>query len=193
MSYLDGATRARLERLRETDTIGLYTSDEPTEGTDPEQTITVTIDPTLRVTDVQIHRMDPLRQPNTLTKAFGAAYAAAIAARLPDKPEAEQARTADRPRPVATAAPIRISVAPPPELFNGQRRRERTPHPQLTGYAAREAVGHSRNECITATLPAASTAGTLTVDQGWVQQAAGANVAKAIVEAFVHAYSRRDN
>lgn len=193
MSYLDGATRARLERLRETDTIGLYASDEPTEGTDPEQTITVTIDPTLRVTDVQIHRMDPLRQPDALTKAFRAAYAAAIAARLPHEAEAERPRAADRPRPVATAAPITASAAPPPELFTGQRRRERTPHPTLTGHPAHAATGTSANACVTVDLPPASTAGTLTADQGWLQHATSANVAKAIVEAFVHAYSRRDN
>ena len=190
MTQLDPDTRTRLARLREYDATGLYASDEPSDGTDPGNSLTVTIDPTLRVTGVQIHRIDAIRPPNSLPELFKAAYAAAVAARRPQQPPQESAATA-RPRP--TAEPVTISTAPTRERLNRhsiRRKRQFNPQPR---FGFRAATGTSHNQCVTVALPPASPAGPVAVEPGWLQNASASNVARAIVEAFNDAYTKRDS
>jgi hypothetical protein len=189
VNHLDPDTRTRLARLREYDTTGLYASDEPSDGTDPGNALTVTIDPTLRVTGVQIHRIDALRPPNSLPETFKAAYAAALAARRRGHQPAKESAV----RPRATSAPLTLSTAPARELLDRHSiRRERKLNPQ-PGFGSREAAGISQNQCVTVALPPASSAGSMAVDSGWLQNASASNVARAIVEAFTDAYTKRDS
>lgn len=190
MNRLDPDTRARLERLREHDATGVYSSDEPSEGTDPGQTLTVTIDPTHRVSGVQIHNLDPLRSPAALSGAFDAAYAEALAARRTDP--APAARPEGQ---LPVARPLQLSVMPvTPDMLNRHSIRTETKfNPSRAGHGYREEVGISNNTCVSATVRPASPVGPIEVDAGWLQNARASNVANAIVEAFTDAYSKRDN
>jgi len=191
LSYLDSATTARLERLRESDSIGLYASDEPSEGNDPDNALTVVIDPTLRVTAVHVHLVDKVRQPSALADAVKAAYAAAMAARLPKRESTE--RSSRAPRSVASAAPVTIVPGQVrAEMLDRHRIRRESKLVAAAPFGFGEATGISGNECVTVTLPPASSSGAVSADPGWLQNASAANLAKAVAEAFTDAYQRRD-
>jgi hypothetical protein len=189
LNYLDSATRARLDRLRESDSIGLYASDDPSDGNDPDNALTVTIDPTLRVVAINIHAIDKVRQPSAVTDACKAAYAAAIAARLPREEPAQPDR--DQPRPVANGEPIAF-VTRPGDLLNRHRSRRESRLSAPASFGSRAATGVSTNDCVTVDLPPANSSGTVTVDPGWLQNTTASNLAKAILEAFTDAYTKRD-
>lgn len=190
MTYLDPQARDRLERLREHDSTGLYASDEPRDGTDQAGAITVTIDPTLRVTGVQIHKIELVRPPRSLADVFKEAYGAAVASGKP-KPKT-MPESSDRPRPVATAAPITARVSRDEALHRHRIRRELQLAPDRPRFGSGAAEGVSVNKCVTVAIPAARAVGTVTADPGWLQNASASNVANAIVEAFTEAYARRD-
>lgn len=188
MAQLDAATRQRLEQLRATDTIGVYASDEPTEGTDRTGALTVTIDPTLRVVGTEALHIDGLRTPAELGAAVASAYRAAITARLrrdaPDQPRGA--------RPVPVATPVRPDIRKDELLnrhyiFEATREQRRARRP-----ASGVVTGRSRNDCVWVTLSPASAMGTVDADPGWLAQTTGSLLASALTEAFEDAYSERD-
>jgi hypothetical protein len=189
LSYLDSATRARLDRLRESDSIGLYASDDPSDGNDPDNALTITIDPTLRVSAVNIHAIDKVRQPSALAKACKAAYAAALAARLPRMEPGGGGRAA--PRPVANGGPIAF-VTRPGDLLHRHRTRRESRLDASPAFGSREATGVSSNGCVAVDLPPANSFGSVTAEPGWLLNATASNLAKAVLEAFTDAYTKRD-
>lgn len=186
MPLLDLSSRDRLERLRATDVTGVYASDDPSHGTDPTGSVTVTIDPTLRATLVRIESVERVRSPEQLAHAVGAAYSAALSARFAGPDDAN----ADDPPPGARR--VRLQVRPIPDLVaRHQAGRQTTPRPRRR--VPREEVGTSVNGCVTVTLPVFGPRGRADADAGWLRQANGAQVGAAVTEAFHDAYSRRDS
>ena len=188
MAHLDAATRQRLEALRATDTTGVYASDEQTEGSDATGAMAVTVDPTLRVTCVEVRSLEPLRTPTALRQAFEAAYRDALARRLRRDDHAPDDR--QRERPVARRV-RRISAAPTPELVNRHQIRYRERGTSAAGQRGL-VVGTSTNGCVTVVLPPANPRGVLDSDPGWLATTTGARLSAAITEAFAEAYARRD-
>ena len=188
MAHLDFATRERLEQLRATDTIGLYASDEPSMGSDRDGALTVTIDPTLRVQQVQVHSVDALRTPAQVRDAFEAAYHDALSRRLPDSDDGQEAGTAERP--VARRV-RRISARPTRERLDRHQIRYRERNRPAT-HIRGEVTGTSQNDCVSVTLGPASPRGVLEVDPGWLATTVGSRLGGAITEAFHDAYARRD-
>jgi hypothetical protein len=189
MAHLDAATRYRLERLRETDTTGVYASDEPSEGSDRSGAMTVTIDPTLRVASVQVGSIEPLRSVDALNAVFAEAYAAALAARFSDGQHAGPTVSGDRP----VARRQHLTVRPPtPDMLNRHQVRVQT-NTQPRMRTPREGVGVSTNECVTVTVSPVGARGRIDADPGWLQQTNAARLGAAIAEAFQAAYTRRDS
>ena len=158
----------------------------PSTGTSADGSISVATDATLRVTGVQVHTMEPLRDASRLDEAFAAAYVAALAG---GRPGDGTTPAIDRLRPQRLVLTVR---RPTPDLVNRHEVRirdhlqPRRPHP-------REHVGRSDNGCVTVTLPVAGGRGRLDVDPGWLQQTSGTRLGAAITEAYVAAYTRRDS
>lgn len=188
MAKMDAATRQRLERLRATDTTGLYASDQPTEASDPAGAVTATVDPTLRVLRVQVNRLEAVRTPAALTEAFEAAYRAALSRRV--RRSEDRSGSSSAARPVARRI-RRISPAPTPELLDRHETRYRD-RGLAPARRRGEVVGTSRNECVSVTLPAANPRGLLDVDPGWLAVTTRSRLSGAITEAFADAYARRD-
>lgn len=188
MSHLATATRERLERLRATDTLGIYASDQGSTGTDPERSLIVSVDPTNRVERVHVSDVERVRTPAELRSALGAAYTNALDERL--------ARTrpvdTDKPRPVVARTPVRVRPVTP-EMLNRHRIRTDQGGRRPTVRRWRQEFGASDNDCVTVALPPASSSGEIDADPGWLQNATAANLGVAITQAFTAAYRRRDD
>ena len=183
------STSARLAELRRTDATGVYASDEPADGTDPSGAVTVTIDPTNRVTAVRLSNDERIRTSAGLAEAFESAYSAALANRLKRSRAARPPRPATRPRAVATRPVFR---RPTPEQL--QRHRIRTETPRTAARSSPgQVVGVSANDCVQVTLAPAQSSGTVVADPGWLANASPSNIASAITEAFHAAYVERDS
>jgi DNA-binding protein YbaB len=148
--------------------------------------ISVSLDPRLRVTGVQVHSVELLRDPARLEEAVAAAYTAALSAQLPPETAAPA---------LAQLRPRRHTLTvrkPTPELLDRHEIRvrdhlePRTPRPH-------EVTGRSDNECVSVTLPVTGGRGRLQVDPGWLQQTNGTRLGAAITEAYAAAYARRDS
>ena len=186
MTHLAPDDQVRLEQLRATDTTGLYASDEPSTGTSSDGSLSVTIDPTLRVVSVQVHAVDQVRGSDALDAAVSTAYTAALAARLPaaeDRPDGSPAA-----RPVARRV-RRVSAAPTPARLNRHQSRY---HQQPPLVRRTPVTGVSDNECVTVTLGPAGPRGVVAADPGWLAQTSGPRLAVAVTEAFQDAHTRRD-
>lgn len=162
-------------------------SDRPSSGTDPTGSLRVTIDGSRRVVQVEVLRADGVETPAGLDSCVTGAYRAAVAARRP-KRDGER-----RVRPVAVST---HAVAPPlrPDSYDrhqirdasrADRARRRAP------FGAR--VGRSANDCITVTLPPASSLGRVEADTGWLMNASATAIARSVTEAFLAAYSEMDD
>lgn len=182
-------TSARLAELRRTDASGVYAGDEPADGTDPSGAVTVTIDPTNRVTAVRVSEAEKIRTPAGLAEAFDEAYSAALAHRLASSRPARTPRSTSRPRAVATRPVFRRPTA---EQLQRHRIRNETPRTTQRSSPG-QVVGISANDCVQVTLAPAQTSGTVAADPGWLANAGPSNIASAITEAFNAAYAERDN
>jgi len=190
MPTLDQATQDRLDRLRATDKTGIYHSDEPSHGADPEGALAVTLDPTFRIEVVRVADAAKVRTPDELRSALDAAWAMALAQHVHDGPDNEApARERERPR------AARLVLTPPPLTHESHHRHEIRDRENARPRRLRRggAVGISHNECVTVTLPAALTWGRLEVDPGWLRNTSAANLGTAITEAYHAAYTRRDS
>lgn len=189
----DTMTR-RLEALRRRDRTGFYASDRSAIGRDSTGALTVTVDPTNRITQVAVTgSADRLREPGLLAaavdEAAGAARAARLAASRPDDP----ARGDGTGVPVAQRAKRYVH-----EVENFQET-GRVPSGALRGSSARfawhalsPAAGSSHNACVTVTLDLASAHGRIDVDRGWLANARPAGIGSAITEAYADAYRKQD-
>lgn len=196
MTFLEPEDRARLDRLRELDTTGLYASDEPTEGVDAKGALAVTVDALNRVRLVRVTDIGKVRDGDDFRAAFDAAYNHALHLKLArsDRPviSLDQARNAlaSRPRaevrrPGASTMTAATGGAAPGAVARRERR--------VTGRRWIVVTGRSANRCVTVSLEPASARGRLALDQGWLSNAEPGNVANAVVEAFSAAYEKRSN
>ncbi len=193
------ATGTRLTALRRTDRTGFWAADGPAHGQDSSGAVTLTVDPTNRITDVAVRGpADHLRTPELLAVAVDEAAGAARAARLrasraESDADAEAAsRRAERP----VARPLVLAVQP---VENFQENGT-TPSGRLRGtssqYLYRDldggAVGQSDNGCVTVVLDLASAHGRLHVDSGWLASARCKPLGAAITQAYRNAYRKQD-
>jgi hypothetical protein len=185
MTHLAPDDRVRLERLRATDTTGVYSGDQPTTGAAPDGSLTVTIDPLLRVVAVQVHAADALRTDDALNQALTGAYRSALGARV--RPSGDSAP--DAPRPVARRV-RRVSARATPERLERHQVRHR---PQPSAPRVRTVTGSSDNDCVTVTLAPAASRGVVTADPGWLAQTTAPRLSGALTEAFLDAHSRRSD
>jgi DNA-binding protein YbaB len=186
MTHLAPDDHVRLERLRATDTTGVYAGDEPTTGTSPDGSVTVTIDPLLRVVAVQVHAAEGLRTDESLNEALSGAYRDALARRVtPSSPDPQPGT----PRPVARRV-RRVSARATPERLERHQVRYR---PQPSAGRARSVTGSSDNQCVTVTLAPSASRGVVTADPGWLAQTTGPRLSGALTEAFLDAHSRRSD
>lgn len=163
-------------------------SDAPSTGTDPTDSVSVTIDSSRRVVQVEVMKASGVDTPEALDSCVTGAYRAAVAARRPKREAGGR-----RERPVAVAT---LAVAPPrtPESYDRHQIRDAS----RADRARRRAhfgprVGQSANECITVTLPPASSLGRVDADAGWLMNASSTAIARSVTEAFLAAYSERDD
>lgn len=184
---IDPGTRDRLEQLRATDVTGIHASDQPTEGTDPGAAVTVTVDPTLRITAVRVRDVDAVRSPDAVTSAFEAAYRAALILRL--RPH-DDGGAAGRSRPVARRV-RRVNPAPTAERLARHRSRHGDPE-RPRDRRLGEVTGTSANRYVSVRLPVANPRGHLDVDPTWLAVTTRARLGRAITEAYADAYTRRD-
>jgi hypothetical protein len=193
---LDDTVTARLTALRRTDRTGFWASDRPASGRDASGALTVTVDPTNRVTGVSLrgrseHLRDPERLGRAVDEAAGAARAARLQASMPGI--AERGRTRAR-RPVAR--PLGLGT----HAVENFQKTGTTPSGRLRGTSAQylyrdldgAPVGRSENGCVSVTLDLASSHGRLHVDSGWLKSARSAHVAAAITQAYRNAYRKQD-
>jgi hypothetical protein len=193
------ATGSRLTALRRTDRTGFWAGDDPASGQDSSGAVTVTVDPTNRITDVAVRgRADHLRTPELLAGAVDEAAGAARAARLhasragSDAEPTKPTKPAGRP----VARPLALGVQP---VENFQKTGT-TPSGRLRGtsgqYLYRDldggAVGESDNGCVTVVLDLASSHGRLHVDGGWLASARSKLLGAAITQAYRNAYRKQD-
>ncbi|NYJ02536.1 hypothetical protein HNR19_003234 [Nocardioides thalensis] len=178
---------ARLERLRATDRTGRYTSNAASSGTDPDHSVSVTVDATQRVVHVDVLRVDAVRTPYELAARVAGAYRAALVARRPPRDPSVK-----RQRPVAVATPIR-ATPPTSDSYHRHTIREasRAERARRRGRPG-SVTGRSSNDCVTVTLPPASSAGRVDADAAWLSNAASGSISRAVTEAFTAAYSERD-
>jgi hypothetical protein len=184
MTHLAPDDRVRLERLRATDTTGVYAGDEPSTGSSPDGALTVTIDPLLRVVAVHVHAAEELRTDEALNKALAEAYRNALAARLQPRDSSPGAA-----RPVARKV-RRVSARATPARLERHQVRHR---PQPQGPGARPVSGSSDNQCVTVTLAPATPRGSVATDPGWLAQTTAARLSGALTEAFLDAHTRRSD
>lgn len=187
----DPETRARLERLRATDRTGRYAGDQPSQGSDREAALTVTVDPTLRVLRVDVRRPDAVRLPDQLAAAVAEAYRDALRARVADRRD-ERRRRGERP--VATAAPVPRPVFDRRLLDRHQVReatRAERHDPGRARRLPRPGVGRSRNGCVVVRLGLVSPVGPVETDPGWLATATADHLGNALTEAFRAAYEER--
>ena len=154
----------------------------------PSGSLTVTIGPTNRVRSVQIANATDLRSPGALASAVAAAYSAALTARSRRDPESPQVR---RTRPRAVAVRPTFQRPSPEQLQRHRIRNESQPGERRAAGAVDE--GRSANGCVRVTLDPARSSGTVSADPGWLAHAGATSIAKAITEAFHHAYAERDH
>ena len=179
MASLDPETRARLDELRRHDRSGSYSSDRPVSAGDPTGTLTVTLDPTNRVATVScLHLDDSLRTPGALDGAVRAAFVQASLQRIRESEAGRQAENR-----LTRPTPLRVE-RPPKRRLDDVLQSGRTPEPpdfeQSLAQLRREtgaAEGVADNECVTVTLDAGGSAGTVAADPGWLGNATGTNVA----------------
>ena len=183
MTHLAPDDHVRLERLRATDTTGVYSGDEPSTGTSPDGSLSVTIDPLLRVVAVQVHVADGLRTDASLNQALTGAYRDALATRVAPTPDSPQGAT----RPVARRV-RRVSARATPERLARDHVRYR---PQPSAQPARPVSGSSDNQCVTVTVAPTTPRGVVTADPGWLAQTTAPRLSGALTEAFLDAHSRR--
>lgn len=186
------STEERLELLRKHDTSGFYASDDPATGQDPSGRVQVTIDPSNRVTNVQVAALeDGLRSPGALAVAVRAAFDDASVQRYLAGRSDDSSSTGT----TLIEMPVRPTRRPqmdanPDRQPNLDLLRDRGYTPDLT----LSAVGISRNECVQVTLLPASSAGEVeVVEPGWLANAGAAQVSNALTEAFEAAYENRGN
>jgi hypothetical protein len=184
MTHLAPDDHARLERLRATDTTGVYAGDEATTGTSVDGALTVTVDPLLRVVAVQVHTVDELRTDKALDTALSGAYRNALAARVTPRDPSPGAA-----RPVARKVRRVSARATPARLTRHEVRRR----PQPPALRARPVTGSSDNQCVTVTLAPAAPRGSVTADPGWLAQTTATRLSGALTEAFLDAHSRRSD
>ena len=193
---LDKTAASRLAGLRRTDRTGFWASDEPASGKDSSGTVTVTVDPTNRVTEVSVRgNADDLREPDKLARAVDEAAGAARSARLrAGRTDSDESASTRARRPVARPLAIgQLAV----ENF---QQTGTIPSGRLRGTSANfmyrdlggPAVGQSDNECVTVTLDLASTHGRLQIDGGWLASARNKPLGAAITQAFHNAYRKQD-
>jgi hypothetical protein len=195
MSHEDDTMQRRLAALRRTDASGFYASSDPATGTDATGTITVTVDPTNRITHVAVAgSADQVRDPERLSEAIDQAAGAARTARLrASRPAAFAPAAAARRRPVA-----RRFEATARAVENYQET-GRVPSGALRGLSSHfvehdlePAVGISDNECVVVTLGLASSHGRVEVDRAWLANARSASIGPAVTQAFANAYRKQD-
>ena len=188
--------RDRLERLRRHDKMGFYAGDDPTTGSDSTGAVSVTVDPTNRVTQVTVTGpADQVRDPVRLSDAIDQAAGAARTARLrASRPESfEPAAAADRRRPVAR----RLEATA--RAVENYQETGKVPNGTLRGLSRHfvhhdlePAVGTSDNKCVVVTLDLASSHGRVDVDRAWLANARSANIGLAVTQAFANAYRKQD-
>lgn len=184
----------RLAELREHDVLGQYAGDAPASSTDPTGSVTVTIDPTNRLTGVAIGALpEELRESSALSAAVDHAFQAAILERirLAKGPAAE----ANQRRRIPTARRLEKRWRPLDNILESGRpfvapdfAAARTRRHQVV----RAVRGISDNQCVAVTLDLGGSRGELEFDPGWLRQARATNIAAAITEAFTDAYQNRD-
>ncbi|HET9422361.1 MAG TPA: hypothetical protein VFO49_14575 [Nocardioides sp.] len=191
------ATTTRLAALRRTDRTGFWAGDDPASGQDGSGAVTVTVDPTNRITEVAVRgRADHLRTPELLAAAVDEAAGAARAARLRAGragSDVDESTTRDR---RAVARPLGIGV----QAVENFQETGTTPSGRLRGtsgqYLYRDldggAVGQSDNGCVTVVLDLASSHGRLHVDSGWLANAPSKPLGAAITQAYRNAYRKQD-
>lgn len=182
MTHLAPDDHVRLERLRATDTTGVYASEDPTTGTSPDASVSVTIDPLLRVVAVQVHAAEGLRTDDALDEALAGAYRNALSARVRPRESPPGAS-----RPVARRV-RRVSARATPERLERHQVRHR---PQQPGLRGGPVTGTSDNRCVTVTIGPASSRGVVSTDPGWLTQTTATRLSAALTEAFLDAHSRR--
>jgi hypothetical protein len=193
------ATGTRLTALRRTDRTGFWATDDPSSGRDSSGAVTVTVDPTNRITDVAVRGpADHLRTPELLAgavdEAAGAARAARLRASRADSDAEADGSSSRATRPVAR--PLVLGVQP----VENYQVTGTTPSGRLRGtsnqYLYRDhdggAVGQSDNGCVTVVLDLASAHGSLHVDSGWLASARCKPLGAAITQAYRNAYRKQD-
>ncbi|PUA83038.1 hypothetical protein [Nocardioides currus] len=186
------STEERLELLRKYDSSGSYASNDPATGQDPTGRVQVTVDPSNRVTNVQVATLDDgLRSPGALAIAVRDAFDDASVQRHLAGRAGRPASTAPRTVEVPVRPTRRPQMDPNPNRQpNLDLLRDRGHTPDLTI----SAVGISRNECVQVTLLPASSAGEVeVVEPGWLANASTGQVSNALTEAFEAAYENRGN
>lgn len=187
----DSTVSRRLSELREHDVLGMYAGDEPATGLDEAGRVSVTVDPTDRVTEVRILADAPeLRQPEGLRDAVDQAARAARLARID---ALRPPRVRGRARPQAARAEDQPVVAVQNRMGTGW-----APDPASLvrhHYDTEDlgpATGVSDNDCVTVTVGIASSSGVVTADPGWLANARVSAVEQAITQAYDEAYRKRD-
>lgn len=148
-------------------------------------TMTVSIDANLRVTGVEVHTVEPLREPARLEEAFAAAYTEALAGEVPLVTPAPSLATLRPRRLVLTVREPTQALLERHEVRVRDHLQPRNPH-------RREHTGLSSNRCLSVTLPVTGGRGRLQVDPGWLQQTTGTRLGAAITEAYADAYAHAD-
>lgn len=190
---LDRETRLRLERLQREHGLELYASTSNATGEDATGSLAVTLDPTRRVVDVVVHRIDPvLRGPAGLLTALRTAMTTAEGARLVACAH-------------ASGLGDRIAAGTPPvhpSAVDTMRRAHRPPRlrvhepadaaRRLEDYRARLASRepsvisrHSSNEFLTISCGTTGYPIELTVDAAWLQGTSPAHLQRAIKEVLI--------
>jgi hypothetical protein len=148
-----------------------------------DEALTVALDPQLRVTGVQVHTVEPLRDPARLDEAFAAAYAEALSRAVPITTPVPE---------LPALRPRRVTLTvrkPTQDLLNRHEVRVRD-HLQPRKPVVGEQTGESANRCVSVTLPPTGGRGHLRVDAGWLQQTNGTRLGAAITEAYADAYAQ---
>ena len=191
------ATDSRLAALRRTDRTRFWAADDPASGRDGSGAVTVTVDPTNRITNVAVRGpADHLRTPALLAGAVDEAAGAARAARLRASRAGSDADASNGRARRPVARPLVLGVQP---VENFQETGT-TPSGRLRGtsshYLYRDldggAVGQSDNGCVTVVLDVASAHGRLHVDSGWLANARCKPLGAAITQAYRSAYRKQD-
>lgn len=156
-------------------------------GSDPTGSVTVAIDGEGRVVDVAVAFQDEaLRRSAGFAQAFHTAWTAARGSTVPPADPATEgapvrARRVERPARV----PLRDLVRPHLD-------RQRSTPVGTAGLVIEGGErGASDNDCVHVVLDAGPS-GSLDLDQGWLANATGAQVARAVHQAFTAAYRSRD-